>query len=291
MRPACGKRAPQVLLKRLNAAAQSTGRRRWPTARTFALSKAAYTGPSPVDRGRTGSKAPPADRHNRHRLAVTLTGGHRNDVTQLLPLIDGVGPVRGKPGAGDRRRRPCAGQAGRRPAERLIADRGYDHGPYRRELSRRGMKPVIARRVTEHGSGLGKLRCVVERTFAWLALLPALQAAMGASPELHEVARADGECPTRLCRFSSTATSYIKAGSPWQNPYVESFGARIRDELLSQELFETLAEGQVLIEDWRTDYNTNRPQSALGMMAPAHFAAGRRRNGSLNPRLSLEVDR
>jgi len=89
-------------------------------------------------------------------LAISLTGGHRNDVTQLLPLIDGIGPVRGKPG------RP------RQRAERLLADRGYDHDKYRRLLWARGVKPVIARRGDEHGSGLGAQRWVVERTFAWL---------------------------------------------------------------------------------------------------------------------------
>jgi hypothetical protein len=73
-----------------------------------------------------------------------VTGGQRNDVTQLLPLIDGVGPVTGKPG------RP------RKRAERVLADRGYDHDKYRRELRKRGVKPVIARRGSEHGSGLGK---------------------------------------------------------------------------------------------------------------------------------------
>ena len=52
------------------------------------------------------------------------------------------------------------------------------------------------------------------------------------------------------CRFSSAETSYIEPGSPWQNPYVESFGSRVRDELLSGELFATLAEAQVLVEDW-----------------------------------------
>jgi transposase len=50
----------------------------------------------------------------------------------------------------------------------VIADRGYDHDKYRRELWRRGVKAVIARRATEHGSGLGRVRWVVERTFAWL---------------------------------------------------------------------------------------------------------------------------
>ncbi|HSH81315.1 MAG TPA: DDE-type integrase/transposase/recombinase [Herpetosiphonaceae bacterium] len=56
------------------------------------------------------------------------------------------------------------------------------------------------------------------------------------------------------CRLSSAETDYIEPGSPWQNPYVESFGSRIRDELLSQELFETLAKAKMLIEDWRIDY-------------------------------------
>jgi len=50
----------------------------------------------------------------------------------------------------------------------VIADRGYDHDKYRCEPWRRGVKPVIARRATEHGSGLGRTRSVVERTFAWL---------------------------------------------------------------------------------------------------------------------------
>ncbi len=50
----------------------------------------------------------------------------------------------------------------------MIADRGYDHDKYRRLVWERGIKPVIARRQTEHGSGLGRYRWVVERTFAWL---------------------------------------------------------------------------------------------------------------------------
>ena len=93
------------------------------------------------------------------------------------------------------------------------------------------------------------------------------------------------------CRFSRAGASYIEPGSPWQNPYVESFGSRVRDELLSGELFETLLEAQVLVEDWRTDYNVNRPHSALGMMAPARFAASWRRSDQEINRLSLAVDR
>jgi putative transposase len=78
------------------------------------------------------------------------------------------------------------------------------------------------------------------------------------------------------CRFSKTGSAYIEPGSPWQNPYVESFGGRVRDELLAVELFSCLTEAQVLIEDWRIDYNQRRPHSALGMMTPSAFAAGLR---------------
>ena len=127
-----------------------------------------------------------------------------------------------------------------------------------------------------------------------VAVLDGLVAARGRAPEHVRCDNGPELTASALrdwCRFSRTATSYIEPGSPWQNPYVESFGSRIRDELLSGELFETLAEARVLIEDWRLDYNQNRPHSALGMMAPARFAASWRRSGSINQRLSLAVDR
>ncbi len=137
------------------------------------LFKGALTGPSPVDRARLGSKHSLLVDGSGVPLAVTLTGGNRNDVTQLLPLIDGVAPVRGKIG------RP------RQRADRLIADRGYDHDKFRRELWARGVKPVIARRGIEHGSGLGELRWVVERTFAWLHQFRRLRLRWERRPELH----------------------------------------------------------------------------------------------------------
>jgi hypothetical protein len=67
-------------------------------AATFVLFKGALTGPSPVDRARIGSKHHLITDSHGIPLAISLTGGHRNDVTQLLPLVDGVGPVKGKPG-------------------------------------------------------------------------------------------------------------------------------------------------------------------------------------------------
>jgi putative transposase len=64
-------------------------------------------------------------------------------------------------------------------------------------------------------------------------------------------------------------TAYIAPGSPWENGYVESFNGKLRDELLDCEVFNTLKEAQVLIEQWREHYNTVRPHSALGYRPPA----------------------
>jgi len=62
---------------------------------------------------------------------------------------------------------------------------------------------------------------------------------------------------------------YIEPGSPWENGYVESFHGKLRDELLNGELFDTLWEAQVLLEQWRREYNAVRPHSALGYRPPA----------------------
>jgi putative transposase len=66
-----------------------------------------------------------------------------------------------------------------------------------------------------------------------------------------------------------TKTVYITPGSPWENGYCESFNGKLRDELLNGEIFYTLREAQVLIEQWRVHYNTIRPHSALGYRPPA----------------------
>jgi putative transposase len=64
-------------------------------------------------------------------------------------------------------------------------------------------------------------------------------------------------------------TLYIEPGSPWENGYNESFNGKLRDELLNGEIFYTLKEAEVLIEQWRKHYNTVRPHSALGYRPPA----------------------
>ena len=82
-------------------------------------------------------------------------------------------------------------------------------------------------------------------------------------------------------------TIYITPGSPWENAYIESFHDKLRDECLNRELFGSLLEAQVIIEQWRMEYNGLRPHSALGYRTPDEFAAAhgssRLRSGSALP--------
>jgi len=108
-------------------------------------------------------------------LAISLTAGNRNDITQLLPLLDAL------------HARPVAGKVGRprRKPDRVLGDRGYDHDSYRRLLWARGIKPIIARRGVAHGSGLGNQRWVIERGFAHLHNFRRLRIRYERRPEIH----------------------------------------------------------------------------------------------------------
>ena len=64
-------------------------------------------------------------------------------------------------------------------------------------------------------------------------------------------------------------TAYIERGSPWENGYIESFNARLRDELLNGEIFYTLREAQIVVESWRRHYSSIRPHASLGYKPPA----------------------
>ena len=66
---------------------------------------------------------------------------------------------------------------------------------------------------------------------------------------------------------------YIAPGKPTQNAFVESFNGRLRDEFLNETLFTSLMQARLALEDWRRDYNTVRPHSRLGWLAPAVYAA------------------
>jgi len=68
--------------------------------------------------------------------------------------------------------------------------------------------------------------------------------------------------------LAGTATAHIEPGSPCENPFVESFNGRARDELLNVEEFGSLVEAQVITEAWRIDYNSYRPHSALAGLTP-----------------------
>ncbi len=75
------------------------------------------------------------------------------------------------------------------------------------------------------------------------------------------------------CRMTGAGTVYIEPGAPWENPWIESFNGRMRDELLNITEFGSLTEARVVIEDWRNEYNTWRPHSSLGGLTPAEYAA------------------
>lgn len=73
----------------------------------------------------------------------------------------------------------------------------------------------------------------------------------------------------RWLKDMGVGTLFIEPGSPWENGYVESFNGKLRDELLDREIFYTLWEAQVLVEQWRRTYNQLRPHSSLGYRPPA----------------------
>jgi transposase len=107
-------------------------------------------------------------------LVARVTKANEDDRKQLIPMVDAVPPVAGKAGAPKRR------------PDYLLADRGYDSDPHRRQLAARGIEPVIARRNTGHGSGLGKFRWVVERTISWLHQMRRLRSRWEKLPKMHD---------------------------------------------------------------------------------------------------------
>ena len=107
-------------------------------------------------------------------LVAVVTKANEDDRKQLIPMVDAVPKVAGKVGAP--RKRP----------RYLLADRGYDSDPHRKQLEARGIQPVIARRNTGHGSGLGKCRWVVERAIGWLHQFRRLRSRWEKLPEMHQ---------------------------------------------------------------------------------------------------------
>ena len=168
-------RLHQVLLAELHAA----GKLDWSRAvidssHVRALKGGPKTGPSPVDRARTGSKHHVLTDGTAPRWGVADRRQPQRHVTQLIHLLDKVPPVRSRVGR-PRRRPDC-----------LYADRGYDHDKYRRLIRAKGVKHRIGRRGVEHGSGLGKHRYVVERTIALLHWCRRLRIRWEIRDDIHE---------------------------------------------------------------------------------------------------------
>lgn len=134
----------------------------------------ADTGPSPVDRRKAGSKHHLICDGRGTPLKVITTAANVNDVTQTLALVDGIPPVAGRPG------RP------RRRPEPLLGDKGYDSNPNRDELRKRRILPVISRKGCPNIKDMGKLRYVVEQTFALLHQFKRLAVRWERRTELHD---------------------------------------------------------------------------------------------------------
>jgi len=107
-------------------------------------------------------------------LAIQLTGANRNDSQQALALVEAIPPLQGKQGR-PRHRPDC-----------IVGDRGYDAEAIRQGLRARHIVSWLAKRNTEHGSGLGRWRWVVERTFAWLNQFRRLRIRYEKRADIHE---------------------------------------------------------------------------------------------------------
>jgi len=152
------------------------------------------TGPNPTDRAKRGSKRHLICDGQGVPLAVQLTGANRNDSQQALQLVDSIPPLQGKRG------RPRC-----RP-ECIVGDRGYDAKVIRQALGSRHTLPFLAKRNTQHGSGLGRWRWVVERTFAWLSQFRRLRVRYERRADIHEAFLSLG-CALICWRFLAAGPS------------------------------------------------------------------------------------
>jgi transposase len=150
-------RLHHLLLERLRGADRiDWSRAAVDSSSTRALGAGEESGPNPTDRGRPGVKHHVLTDAHGIPLAADTTGANVPDINELLDLVESIEPVGGKPG------RP------RQRPDEVYGDRAYDSQPHQQELRGLGIKPKLARRGTEHGSGLGIYRWVAERTLAWL---------------------------------------------------------------------------------------------------------------------------
>ena len=103
-----------------------------------------------------------------------MTAANVNDISELAPLFNAIPPVAGK--VGHPKSRPAA----------VLGDRAYDSEPHREGLRQLGVEPLLAAKGTEHGSGLGVFRWVVERTISWLHSFGRLRRRLDRGTELQQ---------------------------------------------------------------------------------------------------------
>jgi transposase len=139
-----------------------------------ALGGGDLSGKNPTDRGKLGTKHHLVTEGQGIPLSATATGSNVPDVNELLDVVDSIPPIAGK-----------VGRPRQRPDE-AYADRAYDSDPHRREMRRRHIAPRFARRQTEHGSGLGIYRWVVERTASWLHSFGRLRVRTDRNGQVHQ---------------------------------------------------------------------------------------------------------
>jgi transposase len=132
------------------------------------------TGPSPVDRRKLGSKHTLLVDANCVPRVIRTAPANASDYKLILPIVAGFPEIGGTPG------RP------RKHPDAIYADRGYDSEAIRQSLRSQGIKPVIARRGTDHGSSLGRIRSVVERTTSWFEGLRRLRIRNDRSGDVQE---------------------------------------------------------------------------------------------------------
>jgi transposase len=147
----------QVLLERLDEAGQID----WSRAAVDSSFSRAFggvegSGKNPTDRGRPGVKHHALVDGHGIPLAGDITPANTPEIKELLPLVDSAGPL------------DNATDVPKHRPKKIYGDRAYDSEPHREKLRARGIDPKLAKRYTEHGSGLGKYRWVVERFFSWL---------------------------------------------------------------------------------------------------------------------------
>ena len=175
MQPVCGRSSTCYCSSTSIAAINSTGRAlRSTLPRSDRSELGKKSGPSPTDRARPGSKHHLLVDGNGSPLVVILSAANEHDVTKLVALVTAIPPIAGRVGR-PRFRPKC-----------IYGDRAYDSPPHRRYIHALGIRTKLAKKGVAHGTGLGKIRWVVERTISWLHQYRRLRVRFERRADIHQ---------------------------------------------------------------------------------------------------------